>query len=334
MRQNLPKDCKIFKMRSFVPALKSLNKNQFWLSLATVTTYVKAFSGTTLRYIKASPKQLHAIAERIEDRPYVIGVNDCHTWFLRAVSELECYQMCVGKKYKHMVGDTLNCIIGRWTKPFMEKGGGIASAAVEAYNTGKRLLQLKENPLIVVTSGIARIINHLIKGFLEGKKVSADCIAGIVANITGMLTLGGCATKRGMVADMDEIIEEERKGNIKFCSAVIKMIGVTVGSVAYGVANTVQNVCSCFADTVCGVVSGAAGIVTGTCDTVKRSLKEGAEDNIHPVISWLTVPAIVVGSLAAGTAKTIYNAVINVCKIGKGFFAGLRSIFKGRQAIM
>jgi len=326
-KENLPEDCRVFKMTDFVPMLKGLNPEQYLLSLATVTTYVKALSGTTLRYVKASPKELHAIAENIDDCPYVLGVSDCHTWFLRAVSEMERYQTCVGKKYGDMAGDTLKCGIGEITKPMVETWCSYTNAAGEVINTGKRLAQGDENPLEVVATGAGDTVNHVIRGSAKATGAGADCTAGVVANLAGMATLGGCATKRGMFADLDDIDESDANIALK----VVRGVGVTVGNVGYGAASTVQNVYGGTADTVCNVVSGAAGAVTDSCDIVRDIVGMAEKGEVNPVLAGAAIPFAVVGAVGVRTVKTAGNLVVDLGKTVGGAFQGLGSIFTGRK---
>jgi len=263
----LDQDFRVFKLNEYIPQLKELSLKQHVLSAITVTTALKAFSGTTLRTVKASPVQLRAIAESIVNEPYVPGTNDCHTWFLRALSKLEHYQ--VGEKsLDEMAIDSLTGTVGVASKPLIECASGGTSAVSELVRTGKKLGARDGKAVEVVTNGSANSVNYLINGVTRGAGAGIDAAGGVAANLAGLVTLGGYASKNPN-ADVNSNVSSNP------VKAGVQRVGHAGGNIVYGVSGAAKTAAEGVGGIATTAVSGTAKVVGTSFAQVGKGVVAG-----------------------------------------------------------
>ena len=265
---DLNKDCRVFRLNEYIPQLKELTPAQYLISALNLTSTLKAFSGTTLRTVKASPVQLRAIAESIENVPYWQGTNDSHTWFLWALSKLEHYQ--VGEKsLDEMARDTLTNAIAVRSKAYFECSSGGTNAVCEIVKTGKKLGARDGNAAEVVTTGSANTVNCLIKGVSRGTGAGVDAAGNAIVNAVGLITLGGCASKNPDNADFNSTIATHP------VRAGVQRVGHAGGNIVYGVSGAAKSIVEGAGDITTTVVSGTAKVVGTSFAQVGKGFAAG-----------------------------------------------------------
>jgi hypothetical protein len=243
----------VFRLNEYIPQLKKLTGTQHLFGAITLTSPLKALSGTTLRTVKASPVQLRAIAESIANEPYVPGTNDCQTWFLRALSELEHYQ--VGEKsLDEMTIDTLTCTVGVASKPLIECASGGTSAVSELVKSGMKLGAADGNAVELVTTGSTNSVNYLINGVARGAGAGLDSAGAAFANMVGLATLGGFASK-----NPDANVNSETATGP--AQAIVQRVGHAAGNIVYGVSGAAKSVAEGVGGVATTAVSSATEVV-------------------------------------------------------------------------
>lgn len=182
-------DCEVFRLNEYLPQL-------------------------SLRTIKASPMQLLAIAESIENAPYVLGSNDCQTWLLRAVSKLERYR--VGEKPLDEM------VVGVETMSVIECASG------EFFDTGIKPGSGGGNVVGVVAGGAAKSVNYAIKGVTRGGAACVDA----ATNAAGTVILGGYVVG----ATVGSVATSVASGTTKVVGSSFKQVGkgVAAGARIFG----------------------------------------------------------------------------------------------------
>jgi hypothetical protein len=317
-------------MTEVLPALEKLDNKQLFMSAVTFTTMLKAFSMTSLKYIKASPYQLKAIADNIENTAYIPGLNDCHSWFLRALSKLQEYELA-DKEADQMLTDAMKSYIGMFFRTGTEFSSSIGRAVPEYLNAAIEADENGDGITTALANGFGNLAHSIIKGCSAVPNACIDSTAGVVANVAGLVSRGGCATKRGLIADIADLEDSVKCGQVNPSHAATKTVGLIVGNVGYGVSNTVQNGLNGVTDTASGIVKGTLNILPDTSHLVGDEFRNASDSKNPALMKTLVVlatPGIVVGSVAYGIGKTGVNTVVNVGKTVEGVFKGIGSIFK------
>ncbi|CAB3370530.1 Hypothetical predicted protein [Cloeon dipterum] len=294
--------------------------------MATITQFIKSISFEIVRHIEASPRDLHELAGSIPIKPYCLGVNDCQTWFLDALRKLQFFEIGT-KSTGDCAFDTMRAPLKTVTNTGFKAVSTVTNTGLEAFNTVGRVLSGEENPATALADGVGKTTNHVITGVSGTAAGAVDGVAGFAVNAIGLATGGGCATKKGLCADIKSLQEEVRSGRMSAGKATAQTFGKAAGNVVYGVANTTTNVVGGVADTATGLVSGVAGTVAAPFKAVDSLAEDIARGEINPVLGVVAAPVVVVGAVAEGVGKTVVNVGAGVCKTVGGIFKGLGSIF-------
>ncbi|XP_065348884.1 uncharacterized protein LOC135945251 [Cloeon dipterum] len=209
-----------------------IKDNQVLKYLLLFTQAMKSVSFESVRFIRASPRDLHRLACGIPKKPYCLGVNDCQTWFLDALRKLQFFE--IGTKSTCACAfDLIRAPVKTVTYSGFKAMSTVTNTGLEALNTVGRVISLKENPVTALVDGVGKAANHIITGVYDTAAGAVDGVAGFAVNAIGLVTGGGCATKNGLDADMKSLQEEVDSGRMSLRKAKLQKCGKVAGSVVY-----------------------------------------------------------------------------------------------------
>ncbi|XP_059483444.1 uncharacterized protein LOC132201350 [Neocloeon triangulifer] len=289
--------------------------------ILVITQYLKAASTVNLSFVKISPKQLHALAGSIPKKPYVLGINDCQTWFLDALDKLQHFE--VGdKEFHNRVKDVGRSLVKAATVPVLKAAGTYTNAVHEVAQTIDRVCNGDEFAPSAIVDGVGKTTNCVINGASETFAGAVNGVADFGVNLIGLAT-GGCATNSGARSNGETLNREVAAGRMGPVEATVKCVGKGAGLVVYGAANVTINAVGGVAKTATTLVSGVSTTFSDTADLVAKVHR----DCDNPVLAALATPGAAVVGVSVGVAKTAGNVAVEVGNTVVSIFDGIASIF-------